>query len=52
MIKQGGYALGHDYRWYRDMGHGPIGAAWMRLPTAWAIVMAIVAGILLAWSLP
>lgn len=37
MIRQGGYAVGKSYTYYRDHGHNPVAAVWMALPL-WAIL--------------
>lgn len=52
MIKQGGYAKGCDYLYYRKHGWRPIGAAWMVIPTLGQFALAVVVGVLLALVLP
>lgn len=47
MIKPGGYAIGMSNRYYREHGHGIVGAAYMTIPTPLLFVISMVLGLIL-----
>lgn len=47
MVKQGGYATGGSYRWYRNMGHGTASALFMLVPATKLFIAAAALGLIL-----
>jgi hypothetical protein len=41
-VKLGGYQTGMTYQWYRQMGHNPVSALLMLIPTEWVLCLFLI----------